>query len=718
MAPAAAASAWGRGGLDIEAPIRCRSRPRASPEAAGGGSARRRWRRVAATAARTFARPRPSERPLHTPHPSESAPTTTGPALGRGVGVALGVGVAIVVAHTLWLSATRPFALDELTYAHAAGAIAGGALPYRDFFAHHPPLLWQLLAPLHGVVESAGAFLVLARAALCVVWLAQLGLLWHLARSALPQPLAPLAALAPLTAGLLQTWADHAIELRPDGLALTLTLASFALLTTRRDGVAATAGRALAAGLAIVAACWASPKAAVVGSPLLLLWLASLRTPAAARGATRPIAHPAAFLAGAALGVAGIAGWITAHDLWQPLHRWMIAWPLAYEASYRGFPFWLWLGPSVQGAEGLLLLAALGWLVALARAGRAILGGGEPVGVVGSLLALGPPMALVSVAMQSAAYPYSFLPLLAEVALLVSVGVAAAWTRLQQPDAPALARRLAPVVWVVLLVLAGLRAFDPSTRPPLDKRRGQLAVLADVERLVPPEVPVYDNSGSSVRRPAVHFYGFTNPWVREHERALLEREIPAAMQAKGCTAMLVDSATHALPPAIAAFVAAHFQPWDADLWLWARQLPGGGNALRAHDVAIWRAGGRVRRRSGCRHRRRGGPRRRAHGDGASAAADGGFASLRGRRPRRVAALGAGGRQRVDAAARGGAAASARALTGGLLLAAEFGDTAAHVHRCSDRSTVSRSLRWATSSRTTKISASTWSATSIGHRSSR
>ncbi|MEY3013683.1 MAG: hypothetical protein RIT45_2418, partial [Pseudomonadota bacterium] len=86
------------------------------------------------------------------------------------------------------------------------------------------------------------------------------------------------------------------------------------------------------------------------------------------------------------------------------------------------------------------------------------------------------------------------------------------------------------------------------------------------------------------------FYGFTNPWVREHERALLEREIPAAMQAKGCTAMLVDSATHELPPAIAAFVAAHFQPWDADLWLWARQLPGGGNALRAHDVAIWRAG--------------------------------------------------------------------------------------------------------------------------------
>src|SRR5262245_59961999 len=43
---------------------------------------------------------------------------------------------------------THGYEWDELQVLHGAWRIAGGDVPYRDFFEHHPPLLHLLLAPL------------------------------------------------------------------------------------------------------------------------------------------------------------------------------------------------------------------------------------------------------------------------------------------------------------------------------------------------------------------------------------------------------------------------------------------------------------------------------------------------------------------------------------------------------------------------------------------
>ncbi|HWQ27408.1 MAG TPA: hypothetical protein VNN12_00100, partial [Dehalococcoidia bacterium] len=43
---------------------------------------------------------------------------------------------------------SRWFNPDELEHVHASWCIAKGMVPYRDFFEHHTPWLWYLLAPL------------------------------------------------------------------------------------------------------------------------------------------------------------------------------------------------------------------------------------------------------------------------------------------------------------------------------------------------------------------------------------------------------------------------------------------------------------------------------------------------------------------------------------------------------------------------------------------
>ena len=495
----------------------------------------------------------------------------------RALGIAA---VAVTVLHALWLSATRPFALDELTYAHQAFQIHSGLLPYRDFFAHHTPLLWQLTAPLHALVGSAPGFLAAVRWALVPVWLTQLALLYALVR-----PFAGRAAvLAPLAASMFPVWLDHAIELRPDPLATTAMLAAFWLLGragARRSPVASAAAGALA-----VLACWASPKAGVYGMGLGLAFvlsavgrLLSWRRGAAVGGAAAAwFPAPTAFLAGVVAVLAAIGLWLAQRDLAEAFWRNAVQWPMAYESSYEGFPFWPRFRHHVYGLEAVLAIAAYGWLVLLAEvrtAGRVPAESADaPVAAARAatrlpLLAF-LPLAVVSVAAQSAAYAYSYLPILAGVAALFAIGVAHAAAQIRQ-HAP---RWLpwAGALWVVLLLRVGVDTFGHHGRAGAEKRAQQFAVLHDLERLVPPDVPVYDNTGQAVRRPAVHYYGFTNPWIRESTPEMLVREMPAAIRERGCVAMLVDSVHGRLPPELERFLAETFQPWDGDIWLWGRHL--------------------------------------------------------------------------------------------------------------------------------------------------
>jgi hypothetical protein len=370
-----------------------------------------------------------------------AAHTRPNPALLAGLALAIG-GLAL---HALWLSTTRPFALDEFTYAHAGWQMAQGQLPYRDFFAHHTPLLWQLLAPIAAATTTASGYLAAARWAAVAGWLLQLGLVWRLLRpriggrhgdagwAGIYALLGPLALLA------MPGWLDHAIELRPDGLALTLLLAALAAIDTTRRSEATTnidrqRWRHVAAGILVVAGCWASPKVAIYGAALLPLWLIGATSAVWPRKrpawlAAAGVGRPGAAVAGALAALALIAAWLVGNGLWLAFVQWVIRWPLTYEAGYAGFVWWLWLLPSLQGNEGLVLVALIGWATTLAtllRPGSLRPPATPPASatVTWTLLAMAP-LALASAAVQSAAYPYSFLPLFACVGLFFALGARA-----------------------------------------------------------------------------------------------------------------------------------------------------------------------------------------------------------------------------------------------------------------------------------------------------
>lgn len=58
----------------------------------------------------------------------------------------------------------RYFDPDEFEHLHAAFSLYHGLIPYRDFFEHHTPLVWFLLAPLYSIFGADIPLLFVARA--------------------------------------------------------------------------------------------------------------------------------------------------------------------------------------------------------------------------------------------------------------------------------------------------------------------------------------------------------------------------------------------------------------------------------------------------------------------------------------------------------------------------------------------------------------------------
>jgi 4-amino-4-deoxy-L-arabinose transferase-like glycosyltransferase len=81
---------------------------------------------------------------------------------GRAAGPGVKVLAALFAALALALSILRFFDGDEIEHVHSAWHVVNGAMPYVDFFQHHHPLLWYLLAPALALTgESANAVVVL-----------------------------------------------------------------------------------------------------------------------------------------------------------------------------------------------------------------------------------------------------------------------------------------------------------------------------------------------------------------------------------------------------------------------------------------------------------------------------------------------------------------------------------------------------------------------------
>jgi hypothetical protein len=121
---------------------------------------------------------------------------------------------AVFLAITLALSVWRFLDSDEIEHVHSAWHVLNGAVPYVDFFEHHHPLLWYLLAPALAVLPETASTVIALRVMLFFLVPATAWATYRLAREcgAGPDP----AWLSVFLLLSMTTFGYVAIEIRPD----------------------------------------------------------------------------------------------------------------------------------------------------------------------------------------------------------------------------------------------------------------------------------------------------------------------------------------------------------------------------------------------------------------------------------------------------------------------------------------------------------------------
>jgi hypothetical protein len=142
---------------------------------------------------------------------------------------------AVFLAIILALAAFRFFDGDEIEHVHSAWYVLQGAVPYVDFFEHHHPLLWYLLAPALAAFPEAASTMIAIRLAFFLLVPAIAWVTYRLARECgAARDAAWLCVFLLLS---MTTFAYVAIEIRPDVPQVLFGVASVLFFArTRRTG--------------------------------------------------------------------------------------------------------------------------------------------------------------------------------------------------------------------------------------------------------------------------------------------------------------------------------------------------------------------------------------------------------------------------------------------------------------------------------------------------
>lgn len=410
-------------------------------------------------------------------------------------GLRLFPGAAVVLsllAPTLLLL-LAPFNPDEVEYFRASRWVASGLVPFRDFWEHHLPLHWVLLAPFAPLTRPATV------ESLLVLRLAQLPLLAATAFLAVRMLLRARVSRAASFFGLsLFFLAIHrsAVEIRIDVTMNLFLLAGILVLTTGGDSRARRPELPFLGGVLLGLACLASQRAI----PMALVAAAASSIPELASGtplslrslARRPLFAAAglATIAIAALAVAWALGAIPA--LWESCFRQNFLYERLSERDARG--------PSaLDWARRFLLRPGAVALVALG------IGGGvqgllnvrtRALSAVVVILAMAQVAFLASI---RSPFPYQFQTLFWLLALLAALALDAVMR---------ISRRAAVGAASAVTILAAAGAYHAvgAVRWPVlsETLAHQDHVLRTVERLSPAEGVVLEGCGFAVnRRPAM-----------------------------------------------------------------------------------------------------------------------------------------------------------------------------------------------------------------------
>jgi hypothetical protein len=221
-----------------------------------------------------------------------------------------GVAVFAVVLFTAMVFCYAPDH-DEVEHANAAWQMSQGLLPFNDFFQHHSPMLWILLAPLFKLPFVSNYPVESIRLISMALSLFVLGLLIFMAK---------------------RVWKDHGVawivilffmgnfltmqlfNLRPDLLANICNLSAILVIMKRMK-----IGACFLSGILLGFSFSLSPKYL----PFLLL------VPAMMVFERRELSFCfralMAHAAGICAGLLPLLAWLQWHGLWEPFYQWVIA---------------------------------------------------------------------------------------------------------------------------------------------------------------------------------------------------------------------------------------------------------------------------------------------------------------------------------------------------------------------------------------------------------
>jgi hypothetical protein len=491
----------------------------------------------------------------------------------------VGIAVAAVAALDGWVAVARlglfkRFSIDEFQYAHAAWLVSHGKLPYRDFFEFHFPLPYLSYALF---INDSPASIARLRLVMLAFFALTSFALYRINRR---QGVA-LALSGPIVAATTAPFVFFATEIRPDAVAFALFVSALCLLYP----APVSSGRAAAAGALWALSLFATQKAIIYSAPLGVVLLANA---VFCRNRPRLLSSwPPLLLGGGGvlLVITGYFGITHSGGAW---FQQTLLWAVYHEHHYPGFSWTVYGVPALASARLLIGLGLLGVLRTLLqlRQSRAPLADPD----LPLLLVLG--SALFSFGFARAPFPYALLPGLGLLCAFVPRGLAAIIALLRRFPVPT------PIYWLeVGLVVLGLWLLGPrtglaETNQKLSPDNGyQYEILGDVARLTKPSDAVYDNSGGFVARPHVGFRFYTSALDRQVEAATLPSTVPREIADVGCTALLLDARFRGLPPLLIRYLTQHFQPYNADLWLWGQRFsvspsPATFDAVREADYFV------------------------------------------------------------------------------------------------------------------------------------
>ncbi len=369
---------------------------------------------------------------------SQPLPKRIARPMGGALGPTIGLLLFLVFSvEAVRLAVGKRYGIDEFTYAHAAWLISNGQVPYRDFFCHHFPFPFYLMAvPFRFLDDNPNhiRYLRLMMLMFLAVILAATSRVnrregqWTALITSLTLLMVP-AVVAP------------AIEIRPDAIALAFFLAAVAVLYTR-EAARRTGGlpesdvslpvahdrwpprigcrKGLGSGMLFGLAICASEKVLCYGAVFAAAWAMDVFYNRK-RKADYLLGNPFTFLAGVGVVAVSACVFLTLSGAWGSFVRYSLQWSAAYQQLHHGFTwqryFW-WIISGIWWLWGFAVVGLGATAGRLVRAGPARWSDPDWL-LIGAL-----PGAFASYALQRCAYPYSLLPAMTVMCIFSARGLA------------------------------------------------------------------------------------------------------------------------------------------------------------------------------------------------------------------------------------------------------------------------------------------------------